>query len=61
MVMLCHWASLQESKGQMSKHGILRQPWPGAGEMAQQLTALATLPEDVSLVPSTYTELHNRL
>lgn len=28
----------------------------GAGEVAQQLGALATLPEDLGLVPSTYLE-----
>ena len=34
---------------------------PGAGEMAQQLRALTTLPEVLSLIPSNHMVAHNQL
>jgi hypothetical protein len=33
----------------------------GAGEMAQWLRALASLPEDLGLIPSTHIRVHNHL
>jgi hypothetical protein len=39
----------------------IQEPMSGAGEMAQQLRALAVLPKDTGSIPSTCMEVHNHL
>ena len=41
--------------------GLLKRHLSGAGEMAQQLTALTALPEVLSSIPSNHMVAHNHL
>jgi len=57
------WSTQQDyvkSGKQETEEGRVRK-WRGAGEMAQRLRALATLPEVLSSNPSNHMVAHNRL